>query len=155
VQDDHSGPRVFVPPPLLIVATLLSGLALDPGLRSWPVMSVISAVPAIIFGCTGFTLIGLALGLFARFQTRPEPWKPSSALVTTGVYRYTRNPMYVGMLLVYLAAALMFRSSAAGILSLPLFLLIDQFVVRKEEEYLSARFGAPYEDYRRIVRRWA
>lgn len=153
VQDEDS-PRVLVPPPLLILATLLAGLAVDPGFGGWPATSMAAAVPAAFLGAAGLAIGALALGLFKRFQTRPEPWKPASALVTTGVYRFTRNPMYVGMLLIYAAVALLFRSASAGVLLLPLILIMDQLIIRREEEYLSRRFGAPYEEYRRHVRRW-
>lgn len=151
---NEDSPRVLVPPPLLILGTLMAGLAVDPGFGGWPAMSMAAAVPAAFLGAAGLAIGTLALGLFKRFQTHPEPWKPASALVTTGVYRFTRNPMYVGMLLIYAAVALLFQSAPGGILLLPLILVFDRLIIRREEEYLRRRFGAPYEEYRRHVRRW-
>lgn len=153
-MNDEDSPRVSVPPPLIILGTMLAGLAVEPGFGDWPAMSAAAAVPAAFLGAAGLAIGALALGLFKRFQTRPEPWKPASVLVTTGVYRFSRNPMYVGMLLIYAAVALLFRSTSAGVLLLPLILVLDQLIIRREEEYLRRRFGTPYEEYRRRVRRW-
>lgn len=153
-MQDEDSPRVRVPPPLVILGFMLAGLAVDPGFGGWPAMSTAAAVPAAFLGAAGLAIGALAIGLFKRFQTRPEPWKPASVLVTTGVYRFTRNPMYVGMLLIYAAVALLFRSVSAGFLLLPLIMVLDQLIIRREEEYLSRRFGAVYEEYRRHVRRW-
>lgn len=95
---DH--PRVFVPPPLVFSVLLLVGLAAD--------RSKNPALFGVAIGLIGLVLIVLALGLFRSRKTRPEPWHPSSALVTTGIYRVTRNPMYLGMTLLSLGIALFF-----------------------------------------------
>ncbi|QIK95572.1 isoprenylcysteine carboxylmethyltransferase family protein [Sphingomonas sp. HDW15A] len=153
-MQDQDNPGVVVPPPLLIFAALLVGLAIDPGLRIWPAIKIETALPAAFLGTAGIAIGAIALGLFKHFKTRPEPWKPASALVTTGVYSFTRNPMYLGMLLIYAAIALLFRSVSAGVLLIPLILALDQLVIRREEQYLGRRFGPQYEEYRRHVRRW-
>lgn len=104
MNDDNPGVRL--PPPVIVLAGLAIGLALDGRLADprWNDMSLIAAGIA----CAGAGLwFGIsALGLFRRYATKPEPWKPSSALVTTGAYRFTRNPMYVGMLLLFIGIAL-------------------------------------------------
>ena len=89
-----------------------------------------------------------------RARTNIDPYKPATALVTGGPYRFTRNPIYVAMTLLYVGAALSFRIIPALIL-LPIALLLLQFgVIRREERYLEAKFGDRYRQYRSRVRRW-
>ena len=151
---NEDNPRVRLPPPLIVVAGLAVGLALDGRL----IDPQRNSAPLVVSGIA-FALVGLlsgisALGLFHRRGTKPEPWKPSSALVITGVYRFTRNPMYLGMLLLYTGAALI----AGGPLTIgPLilvFLILNFYVIGREEAYLERRFGQAYAEYRDRVRRW-
>ena len=146
----EDNPRVFVPPPLMLAAFVGVGLFIDGG----PTASNIVLAAAVIAGLTGLGLIASALGLFFRSETRPEPWQPAHFLVAAGPYRYTRNPMYLGMILVGLAVALAFSSFAAALLSLLAALIVDRIVIRREEAYLTRRFGKDYEAYRETARRW-
>jgi protein-S-isoprenylcysteine O-methyltransferase Ste14 len=100
-------------------------------------------------------MIGLwAIIAFRRAGTRPEPWKPVTAFVTSGPYRFTRNPMYVGFTLIYLGVAAMVNT-AWPLWFLPAIFLTMHFgVVRREEAYLERRFGDDYRAYRDRVRRW-
>ena len=147
-------PGVGVPPPLYYVAGLLIGLGLElafpiDGPPTW----VRIAVAALGVAASVYLDLG-AMGRFARAGTNVIPFKPTSALVTDGPYRITRNPMYVGMACLYVAIA-----AATGLIwalvLLPLVLLaVDRLVIAKEEPYLERLFGEPYLDYKRRVRRW-
>jgi len=83
-----------------------------------------------------------------------KPWKASSAFVTEGVYRWTRNPMYLGMALAYAGAALLLDSLVALLLLIPLVFVIQKEVIAREEAYLEDRFGERYRRYKADVRRW-
>ncbi len=109
---------------------------------------------AISIGVIGALLIAAALGLFRQMGTRPEPWQPSTALVTGGIYRFTRNPMYLGMALIYTGLAGGFDSPAAGILLAPLIAVIHFGVIVREERYLAQKFGTGYLQYKATVRAW-
>jgi protein-S-isoprenylcysteine O-methyltransferase Ste14 len=103
--------------------------------------------------------VGLAVPLIASAQFRAadtdvRPWKPSATLVTTGLYRYTRNPMYAGMTLIFAALALLADSVITLILLPPLMVLITAAVIKREEHYLEITFGDEYRRYKRSVRRW-
>ena len=126
------------------------------------------AVPALDFALPGrevlaavFFSIALFVGLsavlgFHRAKTTVNPLKPdaASALVVRGIYRWTRNPMYLAMLLVLVAWACIVANWAA-LAILPLFVLyLNRFQIVPEERALRARFGAEFENYRRKVRRW-
>jgi len=102
-------------------------------------------------------IIGLPAVLgFRRAKTTVNPLKPdaASALVVRGVYRWTRNPMYLAMLLL-LIAWVCIVSNWAALAMLPLFVAyLNRFQIGPEERALQARFGAEFESYRRQVRRW-
>ena len=111
-----------------------------------------------------FVIIALAGGAtalagdleFKRARTTVNPFKPenSTALVTSGIYRFTRNPMYVGLTLVVLGWAA-FLCSAWALLGPVIFVLyISRFQIAPEERALSAKFGAAYTEYAARVRRW-
>lgn len=100
----------------------------------------------------------LLVDSFVRFVTRgrgtPAPLAPPKRLVATGFYRWVRNPMYVGIVLVLLGEALLFRS--AGLLGYAalMWLVFHLFVTLYEEPHLQRAFGTSYDDYRRAVPRW-
>ena len=106
---------------------------------------------------TGALIIGLpAVFGFHRAKTTVNPLKPeaSSALVTGGIYRWTRNPMYLAMLLLLVAWACIVANWAA-LAMLPLFVAyLNRFQIGPEERALQARFGGEFEQYKRTVRRW-
>ena len=146
----EDNPRVIVPPPLIVAASVGIGLLVDGGPRA----SAFLLLGAALLGAAGLGLILTALGLFFRSKTRPEPWRPASVLVASGPYRYTRNPMYLGLTLVGLALALAFTSVAAALLTALAALIIDRTVITHEEAYLHRRFGSAYGRYCERVRRW-
>jgi protein-S-isoprenylcysteine O-methyltransferase Ste14 len=148
--------RVFPPPSLVYLAALLLGLAVDIN-SDLPALGLNESL-RIILGpllfAAGITLMLWAAGLFRRARTDVKPWKPTTAIVNTGVYAFTRNPMYLGMALLYAGVAVRFNSLVALAL-LPLVLLwVRTQVIAKEERYLTAKFGDAYLAYSRRVRRW-
>ena len=146
----EDNPRVFVPPPLIFAGLLVAGLLIQSETGDFGAIQL----AAIGMGLAGLTVIALALGLFRRSKTRPEPWQPASTLVSSGIYRFTRNPMYLGMATMSLAVAIFFASISAAIFTLIAAVIIDRGVIRREEEYLVRRFGEDFADYREGVRRW-
>lgn len=150
--------RIIAPPPLLFALLLAIGLALDwllparlwPVELPWPVRWGVGLLPV---------LAGVALALAAkrRFRavgTDARPWRPTTALASGGPYRFTRNPMYLGLLLVLAGIALATDGPWLLAQLVPLGLLLHFGVVRREEANLERRFGDAYRQYRRRVRRW-
>jgi protein-S-isoprenylcysteine O-methyltransferase Ste14 len=147
---------VVAPPPLLFLGALAVGAAVDFGL-----VRISTGLPARLRLGAGAVLAGAAVGLamaalwrFRTAGTAAEPWRPSTALVTDGVYRFTRNPMYLAMALLYLGITLAMDSGVALILLAPLLALVQAGVIRREERYLERNFGDDYRRYRATVRRW-
>lgn len=147
-------PGVHFPPPFLYAALFLLGLLLD---RLWPWSPLprdLSRLLSMVLLIPGCGLVFISLGLFVRAKTSPFPMRPASALVRTGFYRWTRNPMYLGMLLIYTGVALLFDVFWALALTPAVIWLVTRFVIRREERYLEARFGDEYRAYRAEVGRW-
>ena len=153
-KDDNANVRV--PPPLLYLSVLLltvlinnmvqiSGLGLDRSLR----LSV-----GLLLLAAGAAATASARGLFKKLGTNVPPWQPATLLVTSGMFRWSRNPMYVGLTLAYTGLALLF-DSVITLAFLPVVLVIMRTqVIAKEERYLEAKFGAQYQAYKADVRRW-
>ena len=102
----------------------------------------------------GLGLCAWAILLFRRFHTSPIPIVPSAALVIRGPYRFTRNPMYVGMALIYAGTALWLQLSWASLVLPVVLVVIYTRVITREERYLQRRFGTAYREYQLRVRRW-
>lgn len=97
---------------------------------------------------------GWSLWLFARHETGLLPGGPTMSLIEEGPYRLSRNPLYVGLLVLHLAIAVLVPSFWA-VVALPVsWVLVWWGAVRPEERFLHERFGAPYDAYTRRVRRW-
>jgi len=154
-SDDTAG--VIMRPPFLYLGGLAIGLGGDLlfDLPALPYLSAASArLPALVMGLAGFALVAAAAWRFHKAGTNVPTNRPTTALVTSGLYRFSRNPIYIGLTLVYLGVAAFFASLGALVL-LPAVLLVMQFgVIRREERYLERRFGAAYRDYKARVRRW-
>ncbi len=145
-----------IPPPVVM---LLLCIAMWFVARACPEVRMALPWSGVIGGVS--ILLGLALELrpalqFARARTTVNPMRPatSAALVTTGLYRFTRNPMYVGQALLLLGFGCLLRNAYAFIAFPLLIAYITVFQILPEERALSLKFGAEYEDYRRRVRRW-
>ena len=147
-----------VPPPLVaLAATLIMWLLGRSGLGGPSVDS--SAVDAAGVGVAvaGVAIAGLGLWEFRRAGTTFDPHRleQTSALVTSGPYRVTRNPMYLGLLAVLVGVGLVLGAVGALIVGALVFVaVITVLQIRPEEEMMTRRFGADYADYRRRVRRW-
>lgn len=149
-------PGVRFPPPFLYVIALVLGWALQRWI-SWPITAGPSrgrvAIAALFILAYLVFFVG-AITAFRRARTTLIPNRPATAFVTAGPYRWTRNPMYVSLVFLYVAAALFLDTWWALVLLPIVVLAIDRLVIAREERYLSAAFPAEYAAYRARVRRW-
>jgi protein-S-isoprenylcysteine O-methyltransferase Ste14 len=153
-MSDDSGPEIFVPPPFMFGCAIAAGVLVDGNALEWRHVTHPSQFVGVGIALAGLVLIFVTLGLFRRFRTRPEPWQPSTTLIRGGIYRLSRNPMYLGMAILSAGVALFFESIAAFVLLAATILVMDRYVIAREEAYLTRRFGSDYDDYRKRVRRW-
>ena len=152
----RDNPGVIAPPPLLFAGVLAASLLIDVQVTRMPtgLPGAVRVVVAVADLAGAAALLAGALAGLRRAGTNVEPWLPSTALVTTGVYRFTRNPIYLAMTLLYLAVALAADSLLALLSLVPLLGVVHYGVIAREERYLDAKFGESYRDYRAAVRRW-
>jgi protein-S-isoprenylcysteine O-methyltransferase Ste14 len=147
---------VIVLPPFiflgfLVAATVLEAVAPLPVLGAYALARYLAG--AALAAC-GFVLIGIGTWRFMAAGTNIPPTLPTTALVVDGIYGWTRNPLYLGMTLVYLGLSLAAGSLWAIVLVVPLLWVINVGVIALEERYLERKFGDAYRAYKGRVRRW-
>jgi protein-S-isoprenylcysteine O-methyltransferase Ste14 len=145
---------VLAPPPLIFLGFLIAGFAID---WFWPAMYLPQAlqyVAGALLIAAALALALWAMGRFRRAGTHVEPYKPTTAVVSDGPYAYSRNPIYVGLFLLYAGTAVCADNAWLLPLAPALYLVMHHGVVRREERYLERKFGAAYLDYKARVRRW-
>ena len=150
-------PGVLIFPPLIPLIALGAGLGLD---RALP-LTYLEGVPLDVLHGTavGLAIAGALLVASSQIQlkkagTNINPHLPVIALSTTGIYARVRNPMYVGLFLLYIAITLMLPSQWGLILAIPAILVLHFGVVLREERYLEAKFGDAYRAYKAKTRRY-
>jgi protein-S-isoprenylcysteine O-methyltransferase Ste14 len=155
--NDTETAGVIARPPVLFLVALLLGLASDHVLPLPFAVPEAGPVHWVIAGSlilTGIAVFAAGIRNFSRAATPVPTNEPSRALVTTGIHGWTRNPIYLGMFLVYGGIGVAARSPWTLTFTLPLAVTIRYGVVAREEAYLERRFGDAYRDYKARVRRW-
>lgn len=152
--DIENRPNLIPWPPMLLLGAILLGFGLD-------ALIPISLGSGSIMRALGVLLVVCALSLdiwasltFRRAQTTILPHQASAALVTDGPFAYSRNPIYLGNLLILFGVGLFFSSTWHIVLILPLALAIFHLAIRREEAHLASRFSEAWTDYSKTVRRW-
>ena len=149
---------VIAPPPLLALAAVVLGLLLDYLAPVHLLAVLLSWGTRIILGLEliagGLALVIVARRTFLAAGTHVEPWKPSNAIVTTGVFAWLRNPMYVGGTVALIGLAILLAADWLVVTTVILALVLHFGVVKREERYLEAKFGDAYRQYRNAVPRY-
>jgi protein-S-isoprenylcysteine O-methyltransferase Ste14 len=155
MADTTDTANVIIRPPIAWAVAVLAGLVLN---RLMPLPFVPAAVPA---GWLGAMVFVLALALFAwaivtitRAGSNVPTNQPTTTIVESGPYRFTRNPIYLGMFLGLIGLAIAFDNLWLLMMLVPFALVIRYGVVPREEAYLERKFGAVYRGYHSRVRRW-
>ena len=155
VDKDTSGVRIF--PPFIYAGLFALGYAVHRfvPVHLWPDGPPPAArAVAWILLLVWLGLSGSAVFLFRRAGTTPNPTQPTTAIVLHGPFRFTRNPMYVSLVALYVSLTLFVNSVWPLILLPAVVLLIQREVIAREEAYLEAKFGDEYRAYKARVRRW-
>ena len=153
-QDKPDNPGVHVPPPFVYVMAIGFGVLLQ---RAVPLRiggGIVRVIAAWALVAAFGALVASSFQSFWSRHTSVVPIRPATTLVVSGPYRWTRNPMYVGMALLTLGAALWLNTWWIVLLLAPVLVAIDRLVIAREEDYLRRRFGSDYEAYMQRVRRW-
>ena len=153
-EQTPSGANVIVKPPQLFFSAIVAGLLLQ---WFWP-LSIASHIVTVL---AGLSLISGSLGLmfwadgtFKRWETAVNPEYPTTTLIQTGPYRFSRNPMYLAFILIQLGIGLAVSSWWLLLTLLPTWIVLRWGVIAREERYLTALFGEQFRAYQTAVRRW-
>jgi protein-S-isoprenylcysteine O-methyltransferase Ste14 len=151
---DRDIPGVIAPPPLIYLGGLAIGFLLEAVLPGGSFPDHLGDILGGVLMALGAGLLAWFVSSFRKADTPLPPYEPTTALVTDGPYRVSRNPAYLGFALVYAAVALL--ADAPWVLApLPVVLaLIQRGVIVREERYLERLFGQDYRDFRARTRRW-
>lgn len=152
--------ELLVPPPLvMLVSGLLMWLisALLPVFSlAWLYSPALGAIIGSIFGLLGVAISLTGILTFKRLRTTVDPRRPaaSSRLATSGVYRYSRNPMYLGVLLILIGWAFVLGNWLSALVPIVFIAYITRYQILPEEQWLQKKFGSDFLEYKRTVRRW-
>ena len=154
MREQTDNPGVRIPPPLIYAAAVVGGWLLD---RWWSLPIGGDSVRSVIAWpllASFVLLMGTAVGSFRRRRTSFLPFRPATTLVIAGPYRYTRNPMYLGAAMLVVALGFWLNTWWPILFLIPTLVIIQRYVIGREESYMRRRFGAEYDAYSRQVRRW-
>jgi len=153
-EKDIKGAAVRFPPPLIFLILIFLAFLLHLALPlSFPFAEWLGYLgSALLLGST--LLLANLFFTFRRAKTHIEPWKPTSQIITTGIFAYSRNPIYLAFCLISIALALLVNSVWVLFSVLPSAYLVYVIAIKKEEVYLAEKFGEDYLNYKRQVRRW-
>jgi protein-S-isoprenylcysteine O-methyltransferase Ste14 len=157
MKNAKDSPGVFIPPPLIYAAFFIFSMILQ-GYLTIKGMYFFHKQPAIFIGTllnfAGIFFIFPAMFEFIKTKNTIITLKPATSLQTTGIYSYSRNPMYMGLILIYLGLTLQFGNWWTIFLLPILIIVITYRVILPEERYLARAFGDEYAAYKKKVRRW-
>jgi protein-S-isoprenylcysteine O-methyltransferase Ste14 len=151
-EKDTAG--VILPPPVILLIAVLLGFGLD---YLWPRPFAPDWARYYLGSAVILSAIALAIAgerQFKRAGTSVKPWVPSTAIVTSGVFARTRNPMYLAMVILLAGIGLLGNSLWFPVITIGFVGVMQYGVILREEAYLERKFGAPYVEYKARVRRW-
>ena len=153
-SEDRHGPNVRVHPPIIFAISILAGIGLNNlWLLEMPLGFHGRGYGSIII-LLAILIAAWSLLKFHRANTDVRPDKPDSALITTGPYRFSRNPLYIVLTLAQITTAVWLNNLWVLLLVLPSIVVVTHYAIAREERYLEQLFGQKYLDYKQRVRRW-
>ena len=154
-QDKIDTPGVYVPPPVIMAGFLIAGFIANYFTKtSFGALIQIVAIVGIALIVGGFVLVFWCAWLYRKAKTSILPHTKDSAIIDTGPFGFSRNPIYLSMVLVFVGVCFYFNAPIALLFILPSILVLRYYVIAKEEAYLIRRFGDVYLSYQSRVRRW-
>lgn len=153
-HDPHDHPDVPILPPFIYLGFLLAAMLLDWGIPLDAFGWGFQFAMGILLICAGAGILTYCVMGFTRAGTNVPPNKPATALVTEGPYNFSRNPIYISMVLIYLGLCFLFDLVWGFPLLIPLIYVINTYVIEREEGYLEKKFGEQYLAYKEKVKRW-
>jgi protein-S-isoprenylcysteine O-methyltransferase Ste14 len=156
MEIEKDGAAVRIPPPLVYLAGIIAGAGVHALVAPLPLgmPTVLRIALSLACAVVGLGFAAAAIGLFRRTGQDPKPWQPTPEIISTGVYKMTRNPMYLGMALLQAAVGIGLANGWIVIFVPVVLGVVYLTAVRHEEDYLQRKFADEYTRYKASVRRW-
>ncbi|WP_126455807.1 methyltransferase family protein [Sulfuriflexus mobilis] len=155
LNEDKNGASVKLPPPVVFILFILIAY----GIHYYFLAVEISSMSFLFYIGSFFVTLGLTTLLvatvsFKRAQTNIKPWKPTTKIISTGIFSYSRNPIYLAFCIVTIGIGLIVNNLWITLSFIPSISVIYFTAIKKEESYLEKKFGQDYLAYKEKVRRW-
>jgi protein-S-isoprenylcysteine O-methyltransferase Ste14 len=151
-SQDKAGVLIF--PPLLYLLVLATGIVVSYFFPHHFIDFSIALTMGIIITALGITSLILAATLFRKNKNPVNPSGSTQLIICSGIYKYTRNPMYLGLTTIFIGISTITNAWFSFILLFPLLMVCQKGIIEREEKYLTRKFGNEYLDYQSKVRRW-
>ena len=153
-KDNQKGAAVKFPPPLVYLIWMLAGFVAH---HFHPLY--LGNFGSYHYIGLGLVILGIALlvhahGVFKKAETNITPWEPTTTIITSGMYSYTRNPIYLAFNFVPIGLGIFFNNLWVLFSFIPATIILYFIAIKKEECYLEEKFGKEYLEYKKNVRRW-
>ena len=146
--------HILAAPPFFFIIPLLVGAVVESFIPTSLLPTLPSIIIGLLFSWASLPFIILSLRSFYKVKTAFDARRTTTTLVTTGIYKISRNPAYLSLVLFYIGLSLIINSIWILTLILPAIYSVQKFCIEREEKYLESKFGSEYLDYKKQVRRW-
>ena len=154
MKSKEDSAHILAAPPFFFIIPLLIGVVLEYFIPTKIFSTLASIIIGLIFSWTSLPFFILSLKSFFKAKTTFDARNSTTSLVTTGIYKISRNPAYLSLVLLYIGISFLINSIWILILVVPAFYSIQKFCIELEEKYLEGKFGDQYLAYKKQVRRW-
>jgi protein-S-isoprenylcysteine O-methyltransferase Ste14 len=154
MKSKEDSANILAPPPVFFIIPLVVGAILEYFIPTSLLPTLPSIIIGLLFSWASLPFIILSLRSFYKVKTAFDARDSTTSLVTTGIYKVSRNPAYLSLVLFYIGLSFLINSIWILILVVPAFYSIHKFCIEREEKYLEGKFGDQYLAYKKQVRRW-
>ena len=158
IEKQPDNANVIAPPPIIFALFFVTGLLIDYfyQYRLFPIdhRDPTLLLPGYIIIFVSLIIVGTSIQTLKKHNTTHKVNKPTTAIVKTGIYQHTRNPIYLSVIILFIGVSFIINSIVMLLLIIPMFIILNQGVVKREEKYLESKFGDEYIEYKNTVRRW-
>ena len=154
MKNKEDSAHILAAPPFFFIIQLFVGVIVEYFVPTSLLPTVPSIIIGLLFSWASLPFIILSLKSFYKAKTTFDARKTTTTLVTTGIYKISRNPAYLSLVLFYIGLSFLINSIWILILVIPAIYSVQKFCIEREEKYLEGKFGSQYLEYKKQVRRW-
>jgi protein-S-isoprenylcysteine O-methyltransferase Ste14 len=154
VKSKEDSAHILAAPPFFFIIPLLIGTVVEYFVPTSLLPTLPSIIIGLLFSWTSLPFIILSLRSFYKVKTAFDARRTTTTLVTTGIYKISRNPAYLSLVLFYIGLSFLINSIWILVLVIPAIYSVQKFCIEREEKYLEGKFGRQYVEYKKQVRRW-